>query len=192
MKNKEFYLGITILLVTLISYRRMLIDYDYFLDNIHTFTFLGNMTMGIGLTSLGLGYFVKTSFQNMAMIAILILVVMLTLLRGSLFEHGIEGFLLHYLMPLLVIFDYLYLYKRYTPKYEDIFMALGGPLTYLGLVFIYGLLTDRYPYPFLNFKENTSLDLLFTMGILLFAFMSLFALVVFIKQKQSKFDKTKT
>ena len=61
--------------------------------------------------------------------------------------------ILHYVMPILFVIDWLFLVPRKTLKSNDTFSWLAYPIVYLVWTFIHGAYSGFYPYPFLNNSE---------------------------------------
>ncbi len=71
----------------------------------------------------------------------------LTTLQGWDFVADI---LLHYVMPVLFVIDWLFLVPKQTLKMKDTIFWLAFPVIYLVWTFIHGAYSGFYPYPFLN------------------------------------------
>jgi hypothetical protein len=74
----------------------------------------------------------------------------LTDLRGWDF---VADFLLHYVMPVLFVIDWLVLVPKQTLKVKDTLGWLAFPIIYLIWTLIHGAFSGFYPYPFLNGAE---------------------------------------
>ena len=61
--------------------------------------------------------------------------------------------ILHYVMPILFLVDWLFLVPKKTLKLTDGFAWLAFPVIYLIWTFIHGAYSGFYPYPFLNVGE---------------------------------------
>jgi hypothetical protein len=61
--------------------------------------------------------------------------------------------LLHYVMPVLFVIDWLFLVPKQTLKVSDTLGWLAYPVVYLVWTFIHGAYSGFYPYPFLNGTE---------------------------------------
>ena len=61
--------------------------------------------------------------------------------------------LLHYVMPVLFVVDWLFLVPKRTLKMKDTIFWLAFPIIYLVWTFIHGAYSGFYPYPFLNGAE---------------------------------------
>ena len=91
--------------------------------------------------------------RAMAVINMLVVgVVVSTLLRdvdlGSLLPW--VNFVLHYLMPCVVVLDWILLPPRERFHVRELLLCLISPLAYLSYVLIRGSFVGWYPYPFLN------------------------------------------
>ena len=61
--------------------------------------------------------------------------------------------ILHYVMPILFVIDWLFFVPKETLKPKDTFGWLTYPIAYLVWIFIHGAYAGFYPYPFLNNSE---------------------------------------
>lgn len=61
--------------------------------------------------------------------------------------------LLHYVMPVLFVIDWLFLVPKQTLNMKDPLGWLAFPVIYLVWTFIHGAYSGFYPYPFLNGEE---------------------------------------
>jgi hypothetical protein len=61
--------------------------------------------------------------------------------------------LLHYVMPVLFVIDWLFLVPKQTLKLKGTLGWLAFPVIYLAWTFIHGVYSGFYPYPFLNGAE---------------------------------------
>jgi hypothetical protein len=61
--------------------------------------------------------------------------------------------ILHYVMPILFVIDWLFFVPKETLKPKDTFGWLAYPIVYLVWTFIHGAYSGFYPYPFLNSGE---------------------------------------
>ncbi len=61
--------------------------------------------------------------------------------------------LLHYVMPVLFVIDWLFLVPKQTLRLKDTIFWLAFPVIYLAWTFIHGAFSGFYPYPFLNGAE---------------------------------------
>jgi hypothetical protein len=65
----------------------------------------------------------------------------------------VADILLHYVMPVLFVIDWLFLVPKQTLKVSDAFGWLAYPIVYLVWTFVHGAYSGFYPYPFLNNNE---------------------------------------
>jgi len=61
--------------------------------------------------------------------------------------------ILHYVIPILFVIDWLFLVPKETLKAKDAAVWLAFPVVYLVWTFIHGAYSSFYPYPFLNVNE---------------------------------------
>src|SRR5688572_20213401 len=61
--------------------------------------------------------------------------------------------ILHYVMPVLFVIDWLFLVSKQTLKVKDTLAWLIYPVVYMVWTFIHGAFSGFYPYPFLNGAE---------------------------------------
>jgi hypothetical protein len=66
---------------------------------------------------------------------------------------SVADVILHYVMPILFVIDWLFLVPRETLKPKDTFGWLAYPIVYLIWTYIHGAYSGFYPYPFLNNSE---------------------------------------
>jgi hypothetical protein len=62
----------------------------------------------------------------------------------------VADMLLHYVLPALFVFDWVFFVPKGSLKWQEMFGWLGYPIAYLAWTFIHGALSGFYPYPFLN------------------------------------------
>lgn len=65
----------------------------------------------------------------------------------------VADILLHYVMPVLFVIDWLFFVPKGTLKLKDTPAWLAYPIVYLVWTFIHGAASGFYPYPFLNNNE---------------------------------------
>lgn len=65
----------------------------------------------------------------------------------------VADILLHYIMPVLFVIDWLFLVPKQTLIVSDTLRWLAYPIVYLVWTFIHGAYSGFYPYPFLNTGE---------------------------------------
>ncbi len=85
-----------------------------------------------------------------------------------------DNIVLHYILPLAVLIDYLVDPPTQPLKWATVLTWLTYPLLYLGITLLRGLLTDWYPYPFLNVQNEG-------LGPVLAAVAGLFVTTVFVE-----------
>jgi hypothetical protein len=61
--------------------------------------------------------------------------------------------ILHYVMPILFVIDWLFLVPKETLRPKDPIAWLTYPIVYLVWTFVHGAYSRFYPYPFLNSSE---------------------------------------
>ena len=61
--------------------------------------------------------------------------------------------ILHYVMPVLFVIDWLFFVPKESLKLKDATLWLAFPVVYLIWTFIHGAYSGFYPYPFLNSGE---------------------------------------
>lgn len=191
MKKIRFILGIIIILITLYSYKNMFTDFVYFQNVINKFTLIGNLLIGIGLILFSLDKIKSKYYIHLLLISWLIFIVVVGIFQYGLLGEGWLGFILHYLIPLILLIDFLFLEKSYIPKYKDSFGVILIPLMYLIYVLIYGGLTSNYPYSFLDLTRITIYEMALTIFILLLVYLLLGLLFINIKIKLVLINKSK-
>jgi hypothetical protein len=90
----------------------------------------------------------------------------------------VADLLLHYIMPVLFVIDWLFLVPKQTLKVSDSLGWLAFPIIYLAWTFIHGAVSGFYPYPFLNTGELGVARVLLNEFGLLIVFLILGALLV--------------
>ena len=128
------------------------------------FTILTNILAALALTlpwlapqsSLG-EFFSRPSVRTAiaAYIIIVMTIVYFVLRHLTNFQgwHFVADVLLHYVMPVLFVIDWLFLVPKQTLKIKDSLGWLTFPVIYLVWTFIHGAYSGFYPYPFLNGTE---------------------------------------
>lgn len=184
MTNRQqrirFTLGIVVLIVTLYGYRNMFVDVDYLLIVINKFTLIGNLIIGIGLTLLSLNRLKPKYYLHIVLTSLLIFIVMLTFLKEGILDQGLAGLILHYLIPVILIVDYLFIFKEHKQTYKDVNTILFIPLNYLLFTYLYWIYTSEYPYEFLNFG-NDLVILIVNIFVLLVLYLCIGIMLVAIK-----------
>ncbi|MES2960006.1 MAG: Pr6Pr family membrane protein [Pseudomonadota bacterium] len=88
------------------------------------------------------------SAVNMAVVGIVFAVLLRNVDLGALLPW--INFVLHYLMPVAIVLDWLLQPSGTRLKAGHLALALVFPATYLAYVLLRGAATGWYPYPFLN------------------------------------------
>src|SRR5258708_2975141 len=129
-----------------------------------SFTLLTNILVALALSLPWLapqsapGKFFATPAVRTAIAAYIIIVMTivyfvlrhLTDLQGWNF---VADLLLHYVMPVLFVIDWLFLVPKQSLTVNDTLGWLVFPIIYLVWTFIHGAFSGFYPYPFLNDAE---------------------------------------
>ena len=90
----------------------------------------------------------------------------------------VADLILHYVMPLLFVIDWLFLVPKENLKLKGVGMWLVFPVLYLLWTFIHGAVSGFYPYPFLNGNELGSARVLLNEAGLLVIFLIIGFLLV--------------
>jgi len=85
---------------------------------------------------------------NMTIVGVVFAVLLRNLPLGALLPW--VNFVLHYLMPCVMVFDWLLWPPRQRIKLRTLTACLPFPLLYLGYTLLRGRAYGWYPYPFLN------------------------------------------
>ncbi len=128
------------------------------------FTILTNILAAMALTlpwlapQSALGKFFSRPTVRTAIAAYIIIVMTIVyfILRHLTNLQGwdfMADLLLHYVMPVLFVIDWLFLVPKQTLKMKDSLRWLAFPIIYLIWTFIHGAYSGFYPYPFLNGAE---------------------------------------
>jgi hypothetical protein len=88
------------------------------------------------------------SVVNMTVVGLVFSVLLRNVDLGALLPW--VNFVLHYLMPVAVVLDWLVCPPAMKLRSRSIFIALAFPAVYLAYVVLRGAATGWYPYPFLN------------------------------------------
>lgn len=116
------------------------------------------LTMPIIAPQSALGQFFSRPTVRTAITAYMIIVmaVVYFILRHLTKLEGwdlVADVILHYVMPVLFVIDWLFLVPKHTLKVHDTIAWLAYPIVYLAWTFIHGAYSGFYPYPFLNNDE---------------------------------------
>jgi len=128
------------------------------------FTILTNILAALALTlpwlapQSALGEFFSRPSVRTAIAAYIIIVMAIVylILRHLSNLQGwdfIADLLLHYVMPILFVIDWLLLVPKQALKLRDTLYWLAFPVVYLIWTFVHGAASGFYPYPFLNTGE---------------------------------------
>ena len=128
------------------------------------FTILTNILAALALTlpwlatQSALGEFFSRPSVRTAIAAytIIVMTIVYFVLRHLTNLQGwdfVADVLLHYVMPVLFVIDWLFLVPKQTLKMKDSIFWLAFPIIYLVWTFIHGAYSGFYPYPFLNTSE---------------------------------------
>ena len=143
------------------------------------FTNLSNLFAAAVLLLGAIGFFVSPqrlnvstrvryiSTVNMAIVGIVFAVLLRDVDLGSLLPW--INFVLHYVMPCVVVLDWLFAPPERRLRSADLMSALIFPVIYLGYVVLRGRSVNWYPYPFLNPVEAGGYGIvaLYSLGIAL-------------------------
>ena len=143
------------------------------------FTNLSNLFAAAVLLLGAIGFFVSPqrlnvstrvryiSTVNMAIVGIVFAVLLRDVDLGSLLPW--INFVLHYVMPCVVVLDWLLAPPERRLRSADLMSALIFPVLYLGYVVLRGRSVNWYPYPFLNPVEAGGYGIvaLYSLGIAL-------------------------
>ncbi len=125
----------------------------------------------------------KIKYTLMFAITITFLISHFLLNFGMIFYNdtfNFDFFILHYVVPIMTIFDWLLFDKKGTMKWSDPFLWLSFPLVYFvyimivcGFFKVQALPTSRYPYPFIDLDTIGIDGMVVNFFVLLFAFILL-------------------
>lgn len=98
-----------------------------------------------------------------------------------------DNIVLHYIIPVAVPLDYLIDPPAQPLRWSTALTWLAYPLLYLGITLLRGLLTDWYPYPFLNVqKEGLAPVLGVVVGLFAMTVLVEFVVIALSRRKTSK------
>jgi hypothetical protein len=100
--------------------------------------------------------------------------------------------ILHYVMPILFVIDWLFLVPKETLKPKDGPVWFAFPVVYLVWTFIHGAYSGFYPYPFLNNSELGIARVLLNEASLLVMFLVLGLTLVVVGRLIDKVRKTRS
>jgi hypothetical protein len=153
------------------------------------FTILTNILAALALTlpwlapHSALGEFFSRPSVRTAIAAYIVIVMTIVyfVLRHLTTFQGwnlVADLLLHYVMPVLFVIDWLFLVPKHTLKTKDSVFWLAFPVIYLIWTFIHGVYSGFYPYPFLNTSELGIARVLLNEAGLLIVFLILGSILV--------------
>ena len=102
----------------------------------------------------------------------------------------VADLLLHYVMPVLFVIDWLFLVSKQTLKLKDTIYWLVFPIIYLAWTFVHGAFSGFYPYPFLNGADLGNARVLLNEAALLVIFLVLGFILVCAGRSLDKLRKT--
>jgi hypothetical protein len=153
------------------------------------FTILVNILAALALTlpwlapqsALGKFFARPTVRTAIAAYIIIVMTIVYLILRHLTNLQGwdfVADLLLHYVMPVLFVIDWLFLVPKQSLKVSDSFGWLAFPFAYLVWTFVHGATSGFYPYPFLNTDKLGIARVLLNEVGLLIIFLVLGALLV--------------
>ena len=153
------------------------------------FTILTNILAALALTlpwlapqsQLGKFFARPTVRTAIAAYIIIVMTIVYFVLRHLTNLQGwdfVADVLLHYVMPVLFVIDWLFLVPKQTLKIKDSLGWLTFPVIYLVWTFIHGAYSGFYPYPFLNGTELGNARVLLNEAGLLVMFLVLGTILV--------------
>ncbi len=130
----------------------------------------------------------ETSVKFIVTVGIMLTFLVYNTLLGHIFSVSywqISNVLKHFLLPLIMLMDYLFYTPRKTVGIRDTFKALVFPLIYFVYAMIRGLITHKYPYFFINPTEIGYLNMLyFFIGILFCIYIFSYSLYLLNKKRR--------
>lgn len=134
------------------------------IDFFSFFTILTNILAALALTlpwlapqsALGKFFARPTVRTAIAAYIVIVMAIVYFVLRHLTDLQGwnfVADLLLHYVMPVLFVIDWLFLVPKQALKLRDKIFWLAFPVIYLAWTFIHGAFSGFYPYPFLNGAE---------------------------------------
>ncbi len=129
----------------------------------------------------GNGYVtVAPALKFISMQSILLTFLVFNFLLGSTFGYGISSILLHIVLPILYVLDWLLFYERKTVKWLYPVLSVTFPLAYVAFIYIRAAIWKfdttaayLYPYFFLNPETQGVTGVLKWIGILLLCFITM-------------------
>jgi hypothetical protein len=124
------------------------------------FTNLSNLLAAVVLISEALSlikYREPTALDDIIRGISVVCMVLVSIIYSVLFRlslgHQFPWAITYYIMPVVVLLDWLYQPPQSRPATKQIFYWLIFPLLYLGYLIFRGKITGFYPYPFFNTDE---------------------------------------
>jgi len=196
IKKFKIIFQILIIIIGIVSVLIHILFSDEPLTSLTKFTIQSNVLVSLVFT-FNLFILVKNKPENKLLLhsknAILIYMIMTGLTYYLILSGGtyygpriITNIILHYLIPIMVIVNWIFFEEKKSYRYINIIYWLLFPIIYCALSLIRGAIDGFYPYFFLNPKGNIP-DGVGSIGkvviiiiglIFLFAFFSLFLIVV--------------
>lgn len=104
--------------------------------------------------------------------------------------RALANYLLHYITPLLVVTYTIIRRNEYHFHYKNILIWMIYPFTYLGFLFLSGVLTGDYIYPFFDVAEEGIKSVFFMVVFLVvfFVFLSFILMKIVSLQKMKNID----
>lgn len=117
-------------------------------------------------------FFAKSNTQSAVLVYIIIVCLGYHLLLAKIWKpEGLQYWVdksLHYFVPVIYLLFYFLFVKKGTLAYKNIYKWLTYPAVYLVYAITRGLITNDYPYPFLDFSKHEA-SKVFTIIAILFA-----------------------
>lgn len=123
---------------------------------------LGSFATATGLTGRGLDYFRGAVTLYMTTTILIFIVLLSGYPSSELTAVPWDNTVLHYLMPIFIIIDWLINPPRRAVPYRSAVLWLAFPLAYLGYSLIRGHFVHWYPYPFMDPSYRGYLGLVIT------------------------------
>ncbi len=137
-----------------------LIDRSFDFNYLYYYTELSNFLVFLWVTYIILkgifkfkGLKHETTMKYIVTVGIMITFLIYNTILGNIFSLGywrISNVLKHFLLPLFMLFDYIFYTRRKMLKKDDTFRALIFPILYLIYTMVRGIFTHEYPYFFID------------------------------------------
>ncbi len=120
---------------------------------LHYFTYLSNVIAVVVLVLLLIGKCKRSFFMHATVYITVTFLIYGLLLSPGLSKENFESLVLHFILPMYLIIDFLLLSPAKRISYTAAFTGLVVPLGYFLYILVYGLIRGSYPYFFVDVAQ---------------------------------------